>query len=74
MSGPKPAPSHALCICGHERAYHDGVSGATRWEQRVVWYRCCKGNFPLRTCRCPRFRLAIAQPSDRERIENTRPT
>lgn len=59
---------HDLCLCGHSRDYHHGPSFAATYPHKAYW--CCEGNFPKRKCRCPRFRRAIAQPSDRERIEN----
>lgn len=64
--------SDPLCLCGHSKGYHTGVSRYSASGHRVM--RCCAGDWPKRKCRCPRFRLAIAQPSDRERVENTHPS
>lgn len=55
-----------LCICGHMEGYHSGVSH----EIGGGWYRCCKGFWPKTFCRCPRFRLAITEPSDIKHVEN----
>lgn len=55
-----------------ERGFHDGVSYVTTIGKRPrVWYRCCSGKWPARKCRCPRFRLAIAQLSDLDHVEDS---
>lgn len=67
---PSPVASHKLCLCGHERAYHSGASFRAAYPHGQAYW-CCAGKMIMGgKCRCPRFRLAIAQPSDRERIEN----
>ncbi len=59
-----------VCVCGHMEGYHSGPSFAATYPHKAYW--CCRGSLTRRTCHCPYFRLAIAQPSDRERIENPR--
>jgi len=70
----RDADAKHLCLCGHERSYHDGVSVRARHPvHRVVW--CCLGNWPhrkRRQCRCPRFRLAIFQHSDVKEVQDSR--
>jgi len=61
-----------LCVCGHMEGYHDPVSHRALLERggRRVWYRACWGSRTSRKCRCPRFRLAIAQLSDVHGVED----
>lgn len=62
--------SKLLCICGHTEGFHSGLTFAAAYPQKAYW--CCTGNWKTgrRRCTCPRFRLAIAQPSDRDHVED----
>ncbi len=64
-----------ICICGHMEGYHGGVSYLDR-NPPHRWHWCCAGNWKTgrRACRCPRFRLAIAQVSNRDGVENSDPS
>lgn len=55
-----------ICICGHMEGYHSGVSHKIGGG----WYRCCKGFWPDRFCKCFRFRLAIAQPLNVKNVKD----
>lgn len=69
-------PDHELlCVCGHPNDYHDGASITQVYPHESYW--CCSGQVPLlytsdgchitHRCHCPRFRLAITEPSKAQR-------
>jgi len=67
--------SKQLCICGHTEGYHSSFSRPTS-DPEMRGYWCCTGNWKTgrRRCTCPRFRLAIAQLSNAQRVENPDPS
>jgi hypothetical protein len=64
--------SKQLCICGHTEGFHSGVSAAAITPQSRDWW-CCTGNWKTgrHRCTCPRFRLAIALPSNFDHVEDS---
>lgn len=50
----------AVCVCGHDKGFHDGATVHARYPYEYTYW-CCDGKLFGR-CRCPRFRLALAQP------------
>lgn len=66
--------SKLLCICGHTEGFHSGFSIEATHTHKAYW--CCTGNWRTgrSRCKCYAFRLAIAQPSNAEGVENPDPS